>query len=210
MNDDDDFDDDDFDDEEFKQLVLANRREWNGFWFWRDKPVGESGIARDILKAAGVQVDGLRSAEDPPDCAATLDGQFSGIEVTELVHRPTLERSIKAVRQRSRGEEPQKREAYFNWDRDDLIAALQKLLDEKNSAKLKRSYERYVLVIHTAEFFLYSDSVERFLKGASFNTSLITRAFLGLSYEHGKGYPVFELELMRDVEGSGALHSAGA
>ena len=61
----------------------------------------------------------------------------------------------------------------------------------------KRSYERYVLVIHTDEFFLDSDSVERFLKGASFNTSLITDAFLGLSYEPGKGDPVFELELVR-------------
>jgi hypothetical protein len=186
------------DDEDFKRLVLANTREWNGFWFWRDKPVGESAIARDILEEAGVQVDGLRSLDqDPPDCEATLDGQFSGIEVTELVHRLTLERSIKAVRQRSRGEEPQKPEAYFIWDRNDLIEALQKLLDMKNSAKLKRSYERYVLVIHTDEFFLDSDRVERFLKGASFNTSLITRAFLGLSYEPGKGYPVFELELVR-------------
>ncbi len=31
------------DDDNFKQLVLANTREWNGFWFWRDKPVGERG-----------------------------------------------------------------------------------------------------------------------------------------------------------------------
>jgi hypothetical protein len=54
-----------------------------------------------------------------------------------------------------------------------------------------------VLVIHTDEFFLDSASVECFLKGATFNTSLITRAFLGLSYEPGKGYPVFELELVR-------------
>jgi hypothetical protein len=83
-----------------------------------------------------------------------LDGKWSGVEVTELVHRATLERSIKAVRQRSRGEKPQKPEAYFVWGRDDLIAALQKLLVVKNSAKLKRSYERYVLVIHTDEFFL--------------------------------------------------------
>jgi hypothetical protein len=185
------------DDDNFAQLVLANQREWNSFWFWRDKPVGEHGIARDILEEAGVHVDGLESLDqDPPDCEATLDGQFSGIEVTELVHRPTLERSIKAVRQRSRGEEPQKPEAYFHWDRDDLIEALQKLLAVKNSAKLKRSYERYVLVIHTDEFFLDSDRVEMFLKGASFNTNLITHAFLGLSYELGKGYPVFPLELV--------------
>ncbi|KRR08268.1 hypothetical protein CQ12_37235 [Bradyrhizobium jicamae] len=189
----------DDDDDDFEQLVLANKREWNSFWFWRDKPVGESGIARNILEATGVQVDGLRSLDpnDPPDCEATLDGQFSGVEVTELVHRPTLERSIKAVRQRSRGEEPRKPEAYFDWHRDDLIAALQAMLNAKDAAKLKRSYERYVLVIHTDEFFLDSDRVGSFLKGARFNTSLITHAFLGLSYEPGKGYPVFELELVR-------------
>jgi hypothetical protein len=179
-------------------LILANTREWNGFWFWRDKPVGESGAAREILEAANVQVTGLKSLDqDPPDCEATLDGQFSGIEVTELVHRPTLERSIKAVRQRSRGEEPRKPEAYFLWERDDLIAALQKMLDAKNSKKPRRPYERYVLVIHTAEYLLDSEKVGRFLKGASFNTSLITSAFLSLSYEPGKGCPVFELELVR-------------
>ncbi|UWU66235.1 hypothetical protein [Bradyrhizobium sp. NC92] len=126
-----------------------------------------------------------------------MDGQFSGIEVTELVHRATLERSIKAVRQRSRGEEPKKPEAYFIWERDDLLAALQALLVAKNSAKLTRSYERYVLVIHTDEMFLDSVNVERFLKGASFDTTMITHAFLGLSYEPGKGYPVFPLELVR-------------
>jgi hypothetical protein len=185
------------DDDDFKQLVLANTREWNSFWFWRDKPVGESGAAVAILEAAKVRVTDLRSLhpDDPPDCEATLDGQFSGIEVTELVHQPTLERSIKAVRQRSRGEEPEKAEAYFRWERDHLIEALQKLLDVKNSKPPKRSYERYVLVIHSAEYLLDSGTVERFLQGARFNTSLITRAFLGLSYEPGKGYPVFELKL---------------
>jgi hypothetical protein len=151
------------DDDNFKQLVLANTREWNGFWFWCDKPVGERGAARDILEAAKVQVTDLRSLDqDPPDCEANLDGQFSGIEVTELVHRPTLERSIKAVRQRSRGQEPQKPEAYFIWERDHLIEALQKILDVKNSAKPKRSYERYVLGIHTAEYLLESHNVESF------------------------------------------------
>jgi hypothetical protein len=71
------------------------------------------------------------------------------------------------------------------------------LLDVKNSKPPRRSYERYVLVIHTAEYLLDSGTVERFLKGARFNTSLVTDAFLGLSYEPGKGYPVFELELVR-------------
>jgi len=187
----------DDDDDDLGRSIFANAREWNSFWFWRDKPVGERGAARDILEAAKVLVTDLKSLDqDPPDCEAMLDGQLSGIEVTELVHRPTLERSIKAVRQRARGEEPQTTEAFFNWDRDHLIGDLQKILDAKNAAKPKRSYERYVLVIHTDEFFLDSDKVERFLKGASFNTSLITLAFLGLSYEPGKGYPTFPLELV--------------
>jgi hypothetical protein len=104
------------------------------------------------------------------------------------------------VRPRSRGEEPKKAEAYFVWDRDDLVEALQKMLDEKNSKKPKRSYERYLLVIHTDEFFLDSDGVGRFLKGASFNTSLITKVFLGLSYEPGKGYPAILLARLVTLE----------
>jgi hypothetical protein len=186
------------DDDDLERLILANRREWNGFWFWRDKPVGERGIAREVLEAAKVEVTDLRSLDqDPPDCEATLDGQLSGIEVTELVHRPTLAQSIKAVRQRARGTEPRKPEAYFNWGRDDFVDALQKLLDVKNSKPPARSYARYVLVIHTAEFFLDGGTIDRFLQGARFSSGLITRAFLGLSYEPGKGYPVFELELVR-------------
>jgi hypothetical protein len=69
--------DDDSDDADLVRLILANKREWNGFWFWRDKPVGESGIARNILEAAKFQVNDLRSLDqDPPDCEATLDGHF--------------------------------------------------------------------------------------------------------------------------------------
>jgi hypothetical protein len=187
----------DDDDDDLGRSIFANTREWNSFWFWRDKPVGERGAARDILEAAKVLVTDLKSLDqDPPDCEAMLDGQLSGIEVTELVHRPTLERSIKAVRQRARGEEPQKTEAFFNRDRDHLIEALQKILDAKNAAKPKPSYEQYVLVIHTDEY-LEGDAVERFLQDAKSNTSLINRAFLGLSYHPGKGYPVFELKLVR-------------
>ena len=35
----------DDDDDDLERLILANKREWNGFWFWRDKPVGERGVA---------------------------------------------------------------------------------------------------------------------------------------------------------------------
>ena len=61
-----------------------------------------------------------------------MDGKWSGVEVTELVHQPTLERSIKAVRQRKNGVEPKRGEAFFVWTREDLLTAIQSRLDEKD------------------------------------------------------------------------------
>src|SRR4051794_1479566 len=102
------------DDDEPTEAIRANIREWQTFWYWRDKPVGERGAAREVLTAAGFDLRDLRScASDPPDCEATIDGRRCGIEMTELVHRPTLERSIKAVRQRAAGREPDRAEAHF-------------------------------------------------------------------------------------------------
>src|SRR4051812_13709495 len=80
--------DDDADDmRSFRALIEANVRGWNSYWAWRDKPIGERGAAHEILEGAGVHVVGLVSrqpGQDPPDCEATLDGLFSGVEVTEL------------------------------------------------------------------------------------------------------------------------------
>ena len=92
-------------------------------------------------------------------------------------------------------------EAYFLWDREDLVQDLQRLLDGKDRPKLKGGpYERYMLVIHTNECYLNPDNVGRFLEGATFRADFITDAFLGLSYDPasngGKGgYPVFPLQL---------------
>ncbi|MGO4512678.1 hypothetical protein AB4Z51_37385 [Bradyrhizobium sp. 2TAF36] len=185
--------DDDDDDDDLGRLILANTRKWNSFWYWRDKPVGERGIAREVLEAAKAEVTDLRSVgQDPPYCEATLDGQFSGIEVTELVHRPTLERSIKAVRQRARGEEPRKPEAYFNWGRDDLVDALQNLLD------LKIRNRQCELTSGTCSSFTPPNfSWTAAPSSASCSSGLISRAFIGLEHEPGKGYPVFELDLVR-------------
>lgn len=65
-------------------------KDWNAFWYWRDRPVQERVNAANVLKAAGVKIVELVSRnerEQPPDCEAKLDGQFSGIEVTELLHQ---------------------------------------------------------------------------------------------------------------------------
>lgn len=182
-----------------RSLIEANVRAWNSFWVWRDKPIAERGAAGEILRNAGVQVLSLVSRpqnEDPPDCEGMLDGRWSGVEVTELVHRKTLEDSIKAVKQRAAGREPEQPEAYFLWDQDTLTAAIQTLINAKDAAKLKGGpYERYVLVIHSDEFVLSRIAVTEFLQGSKFRAQLITDVFIGLSYEPGFGIPTFRLDL---------------
>jgi hypothetical protein len=194
------------DDESIRARIKAIVRAWNGFWTFGDKPVAEQGLARKILEQSGVHVVDLVSrgpGQDPPDCEAKLDGRFSGVEVTELVDPPTLKRSLKAIKLRKAGKKPTRPEAYFNWDRDALRSALQARIDAKDQPSSKQKggpYERYVLVIHTDEFFLDRDTVSRFLEGASFRATFITDVFLGLSYHpsvepKGGCYPVFRLSI---------------
>jgi hypothetical protein len=177
----------------YLRIMLAKKRKKNSFWKWPDRPVEERGLATEILRQAGVDVADMRSREqgaDPPDCEATLDGRVSGVEVTELIDQPSLERNLR---------EPQSPE-YFNWDKMTFLAALQDRLDAKDRAWKGGRYERRVLVIHTDEYELDRDIVRRFLEGARFRATLITDAFLGLSYhpsaKSGGGcYPVFRLNL---------------
>ncbi|MDO8401691.1 MAG: hypothetical protein Q7T45_28170 [Bradyrhizobium sp.] len=138
---------------------------------------------------------------DPPDCEAMVDGQWSGIEITELVDQKTLERSLKALKQRAIGKEPERPEGYFVWGAVDLISRLQEHIDLKDNARLKGGpYERYILLIHSDEMFLDRESVSRFLTGATFRARMISDAFLGLSYHPGDENfpgrcPVFRLSL---------------
>ena len=99
--------------DDLRLTIAANTRPWDRFWTWRNKPVGEHGAASEILRQAKMKVGELVSRrDDPPDCEGMLDRQWSAVEVTELVRQPTLERSIKAIKKRAAGREPEKPEAY--------------------------------------------------------------------------------------------------
>jgi hypothetical protein len=201
----DDADDEPADDMRFFRALIEKVRGWNSYWTWPDKPVAERGAASEILEAAGVHVVDLVSREpgqDPPDCEATLDGLFSGVELTELVHEPTLKRSLKAIKVRKAGKKPTRPEAYFVWDREALLSKLQDLIDAKDQLSKQKGgpYQRYVLVIYTDETLLDRDTVSSFLEGAQFRATFITDVFLGLSYHpsaepEGGCYPVFRLLL---------------
>jgi hypothetical protein len=179
----------------YLRVMIAKKRKKNSFWVWPDRPVEERGIATEILRQGGVDFADMRSrkqGEDPPDCEATLDGRFAGVEVTELIDRPALEQNL---RQSGRSR------VYFDWDKSTFLAALQNRIDAKDRAWKGEPYDRRVLVIHTDEYNLDRDIVSHFLEGALFRATFITDVFLGLSYhpsvesEGGGCCPVFRLSL---------------
>src|SRR3712207_4539704 len=115
--------DDDQDGEDLREsfrVIQENSRPWSGYWAWRDKPVMEREAAHEVLTTLGLEPLNLRSrpeGQEPPDCEAIIDGKRCGIEVTELIHRKTLERSFRAKRARKAGRVPPKSEveAYRRW-----------------------------------------------------------------------------------------------
>jgi hypothetical protein len=163
------------------------------FFDWHDRPVQERVIARTFLEHAGFEVSALEScANDPPDCEGILDGKRSAVELTRLNHEKARARNIKAQKEQRPGAA-----VYFNWDRDDLLAKVQELIDKKERDVKRYSggqYDRYVLVLHTDEFVLTMATVQILLKGATFRTHSFTDVVLGLSYESGS-YPAFRLQL---------------
>lgn len=180
--------------------IAANTRAWNSYWYWRDKQIRERGAARSILQSAGMPIEKLISrpeGNDPPDCEALVDGLWSGIEVTELIDRKTLERALRAVKARAAGEEPTRPETWHIWQQDSFIATLQDQIARKDKAKPKGGpYERYILVVHTDETFLDAQSVAWYLTQATFRASMITDVILGLSYHPSCGHcPTFALKL---------------
>jgi hypothetical protein len=179
--------DPDDDDLSYLRLMVEKKRKVSSYWDWPDKPVKELGIARNILSLAFKDVVDLTSREEeqqPPDCQSSLDGSFSGVEVTELVDQETLEQSIRGDR------------VSLDWDRQQFLSALQSRIDAKDKSWKGGPYERRVLVIHTDEPNLDRETVDRFLQGSAFTTKLITDVILGLSYDPGAGdVPVFRLIL---------------
>jgi hypothetical protein len=173
------------------------------FWDWPNKPVQELVVARQILLDAKFDVAEFRSRQDdPPDCEGLLDGRWSAVEVTQLMHQKARAQSMKAIKQ-----QPEQPETYFLWDRDDVLREVQKLIKVKDEKRYTGGpYQRFVLVINTAEFVLNGATMQQFLDGATFHSRVFTDVVVGLSYEPSSGtsyepssgtYPSFRLSLIR-------------
>ena len=153
-------------------------------WDWPDKPMKERGVARQILRDAKFDLAELHSRrDDPPDCEGLLDGQWSAVEVTQLLHEEARALSMKAI------------ESYYQWDRDDVLRKIQEIINVKDGKHYKGGpYKRFVLVIHTDEFVLDGARMNQFLAGATFRSRVFTDVVVGLSYVSGT-YPTFRLSL---------------
>jgi predicted nucleotidyltransferase len=172
-------------------IDLDSLRPVSGYFAYRDKSVGEPGAARAILEGAGFDVRQLVSrTQDPPDCEGTVGNAHAGIEVTELVHRKSLERSLKGNMAR------------FPWDQAKLAEVIQTII-EKKGRDVQRwkggPYHRRMLVVHTAEPHLNQSAVERLLKGRRFRTNVFSDVVLGLPYDPAtQSSPTFQLALYQD------------
>jgi hypothetical protein len=157
----------------------------------------------NVLEAAGLQIVEFVSRderEQPPDCEATLDGQFSGIEVMELVHR-TARRSIRREGSARLAKSRKRPEVLFDWDHESLLSALRDRFDLKQRPWQGGPYHRRVLVRCTDEFFLGRMRIDQFVRGATFQNRFFTDVVLGLSYQDGC-FPVFHFA---GSDGSGTL-----
>jgi hypothetical protein len=165
------------------------------FWDWPNKPVKERVVARQILLDAKFEVTKFGSRrDDPPDCEGLLDGQWSAVELTQLMHEKARAQSMKAIKQ-----QPEQPEKYYSWDRDEVLRAIQELIRAKDAKRYKGGpYQRFVLVIYTDEFVLKGATMQQFLDGTTFRTRVFTDVVVGLSYEPVSGsYPTFRLSLIR-------------
>jgi hypothetical protein len=78
---------------------------------------------------------------------------------------------------------------------------LHEIIGRKDRPRNAKAYAKYILVVVTDEFALGQADAAQFLNGATFNTKLITDAYLGLSYDpsfEGGSCPVFKLALSRE------------
>lgn len=168
--------------EELADEEKANIRPHAGYYTWKgDRELEEDGVLADFVKAVNDQHGSIlcdarhRGREnDPPDCEAVDNaGRRIGIEITELVHGPSIEVA-------RRGDP----EIWKDW-RTALIPELQKRLDRKDAATPKDgAFAEYRLVVYTDEPWLGElERTRRDLAAHVFRpTSLITRAYLLISY----------------------------
>ena len=176
-----------------RSSVNSRARGHGDYWHCKNKQEKETDAAKQVLTIAGHKVVDLRArqpGQDSPDCEAFINGHWCGVDVSEFVDQASLEASIKGPAQ------------HRAWTREDFCLEIQKRIGREDcSAKVKGGpYQKYFLVLVVDNLYcLNRENLAQFLAGSTFQASLVTDAYVGLSFHpeiEGKGScPVFKLVL---------------
>jgi hypothetical protein len=191
-------DDSEYRDRLGRQLIDAAKksRGYADFWEWPDQHAKEASIMEDFLGARnkmGLQryakVEQLKN--DPPDFVATdIEGCKIAIELTELV-------SEKAIRANLRAKEP-KNSVWQDWTQEDVVAAVEKRLQDKDSKKyLGGPYNEIHVVLHVDEPLVPRQEYVPFLGTVTLAARRqISSAFVLFSFDPATdSYPLVTLNL---------------
>jgi CRISPR/Cas system CMR subunit Cmr4 (Cas7 group RAMP superfamily) len=129
---------------------MKRKREYSSFFYWPKKEIAEWGAVETFLETINEKEHMMyvlknlkpKNQLDPPDCIVKdNNGHLIAIEVTELVCRKTIEKTIKMGNN-----------YYREWSPEQVISAINNIIAEKDKKKLNGGpYDQYILLIHTDE-----------------------------------------------------------
>jgi hypothetical protein len=172
---------------------LKNRRIYANFFEAPTKELKELAVSEEWLSTYGVghgynekSLVAVASNDQWPDCEVQMDsGELRGIEVTELVDQECIERNEK------------NQEVYRLWNDNEIIDAIKRRLEDKNTKKHGGKYHKLIVLIHSDELEITFDRGNKAIEAHAFSGfKNIDEAYLVYSYEPSyQQYPVTTIKL---------------
>jgi dihydroorotase len=174
------------------------QRPYAGFWSGFPKLVIEKNVTAEFLSTFehenGINLGKVREGPNPPDCEiVALNDGIIGVEVTELVDQAMRRESAKASKKGVVWTD------YAKWPEEKLMSIIENRIQEKDAAKLKTLYNRYILLIYTDEPMLDDlDLLSKKIGEKEFRaTKNITEAWFVGSYRPNiRRYPILRLQIV--------------
>lgn len=168
-----------------ERLKKLKRKHANSF-DWYDKPGKELGITNDFIvqieKLENITFSNYGLGDDPPDIVLERDdGTKVGMEITELVNQKAIEKDIKR--------DPTYVEEYLSWDREKTINNISSIIQKKDNLcdRVAMLYEEIILLIHTDEPRLDSDTLKSYIRDTDWpTTKSVKKVYILVAYEPAK------------------------